>query len=190
MEPPPDVEQDRRPAVRTNMPPHSYNGSPAHHDLKTLGSSDYAYTYSGVNGGSGYEHFSGGSYDHGGHHDHFHVVEDHGPHDHGHYHDDNEYQITSRDIAFGFLTFMIILTNLQSALINLSKSNNLLGVITSRKRRDASKLYSMSEVPDGPLPFPTKIQTHTHHLKEHFNSWVNKPRDMICGFSWMRRTGC
>jgi hypothetical protein len=34
------------------------------------------------------------------------------PHDHGHYHDD-EYHITSRDIAFGFLTFMIILTNLQ-----------------------------------------------------------------------------
>jgi hypothetical protein len=53
MEPPPDVEQDRRPAVRTNMPPHlppSYNGSPVHHDLKTLGSSDYAYTYSGIHG--------------------------------------------------------------------------------------------------------------------------------------------
>jgi hypothetical protein len=51
MEPPPDVEQDRRPAVRTNTPPHlpsSYKGSPAHHDLKTLGSSDYAYTYSGM----------------------------------------------------------------------------------------------------------------------------------------------
>jgi hypothetical protein len=46
---------------------------------------------------------------------------------------------------------------LQSGLINLSKNNNLLGVITSRKRRDASKLYSMSEVPDGPLPFPTKV---------------------------------
>jgi hypothetical protein len=51
VEPPPDVEQDRRPAVRTNMPPQlppSYNGSPVHHDLKTVGSSDYAYTYSGM----------------------------------------------------------------------------------------------------------------------------------------------
>jgi hypothetical protein len=34
-------------------------------------------------------------------------------HDHDHYHDDDEYHITPRDIAFGFLTFMIILTNLQ-----------------------------------------------------------------------------
>lgn len=34
-------------------------------------------------------------------------------HDHDHYRDDDEYHITPRDIAFGFLTFMIILTNLQ-----------------------------------------------------------------------------
>jgi hypothetical protein len=34
-------------------------------------------------------------------------------HDHEHYRDDDEYHITPRDIAFGFLTFMIILSNLQ-----------------------------------------------------------------------------
>jgi hypothetical protein len=49
---------------------------------------------------------------------------------------------------------------LQSGLINLSKNNNLLGVITSRRRREVSKLYPMNEVPDGPLPFPVKVETH------------------------------
>ena len=34
-------------------------------------------------------------------------------HDHDHYRDDDEYHITPRDIAFGFLTFMVILSNLQ-----------------------------------------------------------------------------
>ena len=34
-------------------------------------------------------------------------------HDHDHYRDEDEYHITPRDIAFGFLTFMVILTNLQ-----------------------------------------------------------------------------
>jgi hypothetical protein len=51
---------------------------------------------------------------------------------------------------------------LQSGLINLSKNNNLLGVITSRKRRDASKVYPMKDLPDGPLPFPTKVGTWLH----------------------------
>ena len=45
VEPLPDLAQDRRPTVRTNSPPH---GSPVPHDLKTSGSSDYAYTYSGM----------------------------------------------------------------------------------------------------------------------------------------------
>jgi hypothetical protein len=43
------------------------------------------------------------------------------PHDHDHYHhhNDDEYHITSRDIAFGFLTFMIILTNLQVCMLGV-----------------------------------------------------------------------
>ena len=45
VEPLPDVAQDRRPTVRTNSPPH---GLPMAHDLKTLASSDYAYTYPGM----------------------------------------------------------------------------------------------------------------------------------------------
>ncbi|KDR21647.1 hypothetical protein L798_01883 [Zootermopsis nevadensis] len=61
---------------------------------------------------------------------------------------------------------MVILTNLQSGLINLSKNNNLLGVITSRKRREVSKLYPMSEVPDGPLPFPVKLDEKNWLLLE------------------------
>jgi len=52
VEPLPDLAQDRRPTVRTNSPPH---GSPVSHDLKTSGSSDYAYTYAGMGlrGGGG-----------------------------------------------------------------------------------------------------------------------------------------
>jgi len=45
VEPLPDVAQDRHPTVRTNSPPH---GSPVPHDLRTSGSSDYAYTYAGM----------------------------------------------------------------------------------------------------------------------------------------------
>lgn len=45
VEPLSDVAQDRRPTVRTSSPPH---GSPVPHDLKTSGSSDYAYTYAGM----------------------------------------------------------------------------------------------------------------------------------------------
>ncbi|XP_069705744.1 uncharacterized protein [Periplaneta americana] len=174
-DPPSDVAQDRRPSVRTNMTPHqtsSYDGPPVHHhDLKTSGSSDYAYTYPGVSSSSPYEHFSGGAYDHGVHHEHFHVVEDHGHHDHDHDHhhhhdDDDDYGIKPRDVAFGFLTFMIILSSLQGALINLSKNNNLVGVITSRRRRDVSQLYSMNEVPDVPLPFPTKLDEKNWLLVE------------------------
>jgi hypothetical protein len=45
VEPPPDLAQDRRPTVRTNSLPHV---SPMAHDLKTLASSDYAYTYPGM----------------------------------------------------------------------------------------------------------------------------------------------
>jgi hypothetical protein len=45
VEPLPDVAQDRRPTVRTNSLP---QGSPVPHDLKTSGSSDYAYTYAGM----------------------------------------------------------------------------------------------------------------------------------------------
>ena len=57
VEPLPDVAQDRRPTVRTNSPPH---GLPMAHDLKTLASSDYAYTYPGMGlcggRGGGLEH--------------------------------------------------------------------------------------------------------------------------------------
>lgn len=45
VEPLPDLAQDLRPAVRTNSPPHV---SPVPYDLKTSGSSDYAYTYAGM----------------------------------------------------------------------------------------------------------------------------------------------
>jgi hypothetical protein len=50
-DPLPVVTQDSRPAVRTISPPHlpaAYDGSPVvHHDLKTSGTSDYAYTFAG-----------------------------------------------------------------------------------------------------------------------------------------------
>jgi hypothetical protein len=46
-------------------------------------------------------------------------------------------------------------------LINLSKNSNLLGVITSRKRRDAAQLHPMNELSDDdPLPFQTKVGTY------------------------------
>jgi hypothetical protein len=47
-------------------------------------------------------------------------------HDHEHYHDDDEYHITPRDIALGFLTFMIILTNLQ---VRMPSLGTILGIV-------------------------------------------------------------
>jgi hypothetical protein len=55
-------------------------------------------------------------------------------HDHDHYRDDDEYHITPRDIAFGFLTFMIILSNLQVRMYLVVKTYPVSSVLWMRIR--------------------------------------------------------
>ncbi|PSN58161.1 hypothetical protein C0J52_00999 [Blattella germanica] len=126
-QPPPlatDVSRANTPPPAPPPPP-----PPPPYDLKAS-ASDYAYTYPV----SEYAH---------AHFDHF----DHSLHAHSDDHpSDDEYKATPRDIAFGFLTFLVILSNLQGALINLSKNNNMVGIITTRKRRGIEDLLEDKQV--------------------------------------------
>ncbi|KAJ9574106.1 hypothetical protein L9F63_008520, partial [Diploptera punctata] len=124
---PPPVPTD---VARTNTPVPPPPPPPSNpYDLKAS-ASDYAYTYPV----SEYAH---------GHYDHF----DHNLHAHSEDHPSNDdYKVTPKDVAFGFLTFLIILSNLQSALINLSKNTNMVGIITARKRRDLDGLLEDRQV--------------------------------------------
>ena len=86
---PTDVSRTNTPAPPPPPPPY---------DLKAS-ASEYAYTYPV----SEYAHAHA-------HYDQF----DHSLHGHSEDHPSNdEYKITPRDVAFGFLTFLIILSNLQ-----------------------------------------------------------------------------
>ena len=95
---------------RTNTPVPPPPHPPPPYDLKAS-ASDYAYTFPV----SEYAH---------GHYDQF----DHSVHAHSEDHPSNdEYKVTPRDVAFGFLTFLIILSNLQvSALIFMGGSPGVL----------------------------------------------------------------
>nr|CAD7411858.1 unnamed protein product [Timema poppensis] len=111
-------------------------------------------------------HF-GGSF-HGGHeylhgHDHIQHGHEHLEEGHGDTHSLLK-QLHARDVAMGFIGFLIVLSTLQGALITLTRKDSLLSAIHGRKSREVAEPPHMIRLPDIP---------HTHnHYKVENNSWV------------------
>lgn len=150
--PPDQSKHDRRPS-HLNVHPASFKP-----DLHPSGSSDLGFGYSGfpVHGihdsnDISVEHFGNPQFHH---HDHyegdFSLKEEEGHHD-----------VTSKDVAFAFLSYLILMAVLQGGLITLSAPPT-----AGRKRRDLRKLDIIEHVPD---------------KEEKTDSWLlNDERTMRC----------